>query len=40
MGGAADVIEAVLAGRLRMSRRQLVDRLTAMWLAVLSGLGS
>jgi AcrR family transcriptional regulator len=40
MGGAADVIEAVLAGRLRMSRTQLVDRLAAMWLAVLSGIGS
>jgi AcrR family transcriptional regulator len=38
MGGAADVIEAVLAGRLRMSRKQLVDRLTAMWVAVLSGI--
>jgi AcrR family transcriptional regulator len=37
MGGAADVIEAVLSGRLRMSRRQLVDQLTAMWSAVLSG---
>jgi AcrR family transcriptional regulator len=38
MGGAADVIEAVLAGRLRMSRAQLVDRLTAMWVAVLAGI--
>jgi len=38
MGGAADVIEAVLSGRLRLSRRQLVDQLTAMWLSVLSGL--
>lgn len=37
MGGATDVIEAVLSGRLRMSRTQLVDQLTAMWLAVLSG---
>jgi AcrR family transcriptional regulator len=37
MGGAADVIEAVLAKRLRMSRTELVDRLTAMWVAVLSG---
>ena len=36
MGGAADVIEAVLTGRLRMSRNQLVDHLTTMWLAVLS----
>ena len=39
MGGAADVIEAVLTGRLRISRSQLVDHLTAMWLAVLSGIG-
>jgi AcrR family transcriptional regulator len=38
MGGAADVIEAVLAGRLRLSRKQLVDQLTTMWLSVLSGL--
>jgi AcrR family transcriptional regulator len=37
MGGAADVIEAVLAGRLRMSRRALVDHLTAMWVSVLAG---
>jgi AcrR family transcriptional regulator len=38
MGGAADVIEAVLAGRLRMSRKELVDQLTAMWLAVLNAI--
>jgi AcrR family transcriptional regulator len=38
MGGAADVIEAVLTGRLRMSRTQLVDQLTTMWLSVLSGI--
>jgi AcrR family transcriptional regulator len=38
MGGATDVIEAVLTGRLRMSRTQLVDHLTSMWLAVLSGI--
>jgi AcrR family transcriptional regulator len=37
MGGAADVIEAVLSGRLRMSRADVVDRLTTMWVAVLSG---
>jgi AcrR family transcriptional regulator len=37
MGGSADVIETVLAGRLRMSRRQLVDRLTEMWLQILDG---
>lgn len=40
VGGAADVIEAVLAGRLRLSRAQLVDQLTAMWLNVLGGLSS
>ena len=37
MGGATEVIEAVLAGRLRLSRAVLVDQLTANWLAVLSG---
>lgn len=36
MGGSADVIEAVLAGRLRMSRIRLVDHLTTMWLGVLA----
>ncbi|MDT4911750.1 MAG: hypothetical protein QOC66_878 [Pseudonocardiales bacterium] len=36
MGGAAEVIEAVLSGRLRMSRANLVDHLTRMWVAVLS----
>jgi AcrR family transcriptional regulator len=40
MGGAAEVIEAVLSGRLRMSRTSLVDQLTAMWLRVLEGLES
>jgi hypothetical protein len=40
MGGAADVIEAVLAERLLMSRIELVDRLTSMWVAVLSGTAS
>jgi AcrR family transcriptional regulator len=40
MGGATEVIEAVLAGRLRISRPALVDQLTAMWLAVLGGTGS
>jgi AcrR family transcriptional regulator len=39
MGGATEVIEAVLAGRLRLSRAALVDQLTVMWLAVLSGTG-
>jgi AcrR family transcriptional regulator len=38
MGGAADVIEAVLSGRLQLSRKQLVDQLTTMWLGVLAGL--
>lgn len=37
MGGATEVIEAVLAGRLRLSRATLVDQLTASWLAVLDG---
>lgn len=36
MGGATDVIEAVLSGRLRMSRGQVVDQLATMWLGVLS----
>jgi AcrR family transcriptional regulator len=40
MGGAADVIEAVLSGRLRMTRTQLVDHLTEMWLAVLSAIAA
>jgi hypothetical protein len=38
MAGAAEVIEAVLTGRLRMSRKQLVDQLTAMWLSVLTAV--
>lgn len=38
VGGAADVIEAVLSGRLRLSRTQLVDQLAAMWLDVLAAL--
>jgi AcrR family transcriptional regulator len=38
MGGAAEVIEAVLSGRLRISRARLVDQLTSMWLAVLTGI--
>ncbi len=36
VAGSFDVIEAVLAGRLRMSRERLVDQLTAMWLGALS----
>jgi AcrR family transcriptional regulator len=39
MGGALEVIEAVLSGRLRMSRAALVAQLTAAWLAVLPGTG-
>ncbi|HEV7203702.1 MAG TPA: TetR family transcriptional regulator [Jatrophihabitans sp.] len=40
MGGAAEVIEATLAGRLRMSRAALVDHLTRLWLGALGeGLG-
>ena len=35
MGGAAELIVAVLSGRLRLSRTAVVDRLTAMWLALL-----
>jgi AcrR family transcriptional regulator len=35
MGGTADVIEAVLSGRLRMARSKVVDHLTAMWLGAL-----
>lgn len=38
MGGATDVVEAVLSGRLRLSRTQVVEQLTTMWLAVLGGL--
>lgn len=38
MGGAAEVIEAVLSGRLRIPRVKLVDQLTAMWLDVLRGM--
>lgn len=37
MGGSADVIEAVLSGRLRMSRARLTDQLTALWLGALGG---
>ncbi|MDT4904791.1 MAG: hypothetical protein QOF92_1456 [Pseudonocardiales bacterium] len=40
MGGSAEVIEAALSGRLRMSRARLVDHLTTMWLGALgAGLG-
>ncbi|HET6876772.1 MAG TPA: TetR family transcriptional regulator [Jatrophihabitans sp.] len=35
MGGSAEVIEAVLSGRLRMSRARVVDQLTALWLGAL-----
>ncbi|MGV9662931.1 TetR/AcrR family transcriptional regulator [Nocardia niigatensis] len=35
LGGAFDVIEAVLSGRLPLTRTELADELTAMWLAAL-----
>lgn len=35
MGGSAELIGAVLSGRLRLSRARVVDRLTALWLAAL-----
>lgn len=38
IGGACEVIGAVLSGRLRLSRARVVDRLTALWLAVLAPL--
>jgi AcrR family transcriptional regulator len=36
MGGAAELIGAVLSGSLRLSRIRVVDRLTEFWVAVLS----
>jgi AcrR family transcriptional regulator len=36
MGGAAELIEAVLGGSLRLSRARVVDRLTALWVATLA----
>jgi AcrR family transcriptional regulator len=39
VGGSTEVIEAVLAGRLRMSRAALVDHLTDLWVRVLRGSG-
>jgi len=36
MGGTIDLIEAVLSGRLTMSRQQVVDLLTDLWLGALS----
>jgi AcrR family transcriptional regulator len=36
MGGAGELIAAVLSKRLRLSRTAVVDQLTALWLAVLS----
>jgi AcrR family transcriptional regulator len=35
MGGTTDLMEAVLSGRLRMSRERAVDQLTGLWLGVL-----
>jgi AcrR family transcriptional regulator len=39
MGGSTEVIEAVLSGRLRMSRAALVDHLTELWVRVLRPSG-
>jgi AcrR family transcriptional regulator len=36
VGGAIEIVEAVLAGRLRMSRPRLVDLVTALWLGALA----
>jgi hypothetical protein len=36
MGGAAEVIEAVLSGALPLSRAQVVARLTGFWMAALA----
>ena len=36
IGGAAELISAVLSGRLRLSRRRVVDRLSALWVAALA----
>lgn len=38
MGGAAELICAVLSGSLRLSRAAVVDRLTTLWVAVLATL--
>jgi AcrR family transcriptional regulator len=36
IGGAAELISAVLSGRLRLSRRRVVDQLTTLWVAALT----
>lgn len=36
MGGAAELVAAVLAGRLRLSRAAVVDRLAGLWVTVLA----
>lgn len=36
MGGAGELVAAVLSGRVRLSRAALIDTLTRMWLAVLA----
>jgi AcrR family transcriptional regulator len=36
MGGAAELIGAVLSGSLRLSRARVVDQLTSLWVAVLA----
>jgi AcrR family transcriptional regulator len=37
LGGAAEVIGAVLEGSIRLSRAAVVDRLTTLWVAALTG---
>jgi AcrR family transcriptional regulator len=36
IGGAAELISAALSGRLRLSRRRVVDQLTTLWVAALT----
>jgi AcrR family transcriptional regulator len=36
IGGAAELISAVLSGRLRLSRKRVVDQLTTLWVAALN----
>jgi AcrR family transcriptional regulator len=38
VGGAAELVEAVLSGAVRLPRARVVDQLTAMWLAVLASV--
>jgi AcrR family transcriptional regulator len=39
VGGAVELIEAVLSGALPLTLERLVDQLSAMWLAALEGIG-